>query len=371
MNSFRRLCTLVYKEYCQLKRDGFGLMIGILIPCMLILLIGFGMSLDVKHVPVAVVLEDPSPTVQDMLSFLNGSDYFVPFHVTSMKQATLLMDSRRVDAILCVPANFTESFYRGYGTVQLILYGVETSIATIVGSYIEAGLRQWQQFMASRENPSHMGLAVAVTRQWFNDANTSTWFFIPGLIVLIMTLVGVFLTTMVMAREWERGTLELLFVTPVRPAEIFLSKILPYFCLAAAGFWLCMAAAKFLYRVPIRGSLIIIVLGSAVYMVAALGLGLMISSLVKNQFLACQVALVVSLLPTMMLSGFLFDLRSVPAGIRFVGYILPATYYMDLLKTFFLAGDTWKVISRDCAALVFYALLFTAVSLGITRKKLE
>ena len=198
------------KEYNQLIRDRSSLVIGIVIPIMLILLIGYGMSLDVKNVPVAVVMEDASPTVQDMLSFMDGSDYFDPRYTTSMKDGTEMMNRREVDAIIRVPPNFTENLFRGGSHVQIILWGVDAASARTAESYLEAGLASWQAANASKYMTVSDGLGfVSVTpRQWFNDANTSTWFFIPGLVVLIMTLVGLFLTTMVMAREWERGTLE-------------------------------------------------------------------------------------------------------------------------------------------------------------------
>lgn len=250
MEAFRRISSLVRKEYNQLIRDRSSLVIGIVIPIMLILLIGYGLSLDVKNVPVAVVMEDASPTVQDMLSFMDGSDYFDPRYTTSMKDGTEMMNRREVDAIIRVPPNFTENLFRGGSHVQIILWGVDAASARTAESYLEAGLASWQAANASKYMTVSDGLGfVSVTpRQWFNDANTSTWFFIPGLVVLIMTLVGLFLTTMVMAREWERGTLEALFITPVRPIEILLSKMIPYFGIAAIGFWLCMAAARLLIR---------------------------------------------------------------------------------------------------------------------------
>lgn len=340
---------------------------------MLILLIGYGLSLDVKNVPVAVVMEDASPTVQDMLSFMDGSDYFDPRYTTSMKEGTEMMNRREVDAIIRVPPNFTENLFRGGSHVQIILWGVDAASARTAESYLEAGLASWQAANASKYMTVSDGLGfVSVTpRQWFNDANTSTWFFIPGLVVLIMTLVGLFLTTMVMAREWERGTLEALFITPVRPIEILLSKMIPYFGIAAIGFWLCMAAARYLYGVPVHGSFLMILLGSVIYLIVTLGMGLTISSVIKNQFFACQVSMLVSTLPTVMLSGFIFDLRSAPAVVYAVGHVLPATYYMELLKSLFLAGNDWALIRENCLILGGYAVFFTGLSCVVTKKRLE
>jgi ABC-2 type transport system permease protein len=206
---------------------------------------------------------------------------------------------------------------------------------------------------------------------WFNAANTSTWYLVPGLIVLIMTLVGAFLTALVMAREWERGTLEALFVTPVHPVEILLAKIIPNFCVGMLGLTLCLLAARFLFAVPMEGSLLVIVLASMLYLFVAVGMGLVISSVTKNQFLASQVALLSSFMPSLMLSGFLFDLRNVPLAIQVIGKILPATYFMELIKTLFLAGNVWPLILRDCAILAGYAVLLLSVACAVTRKQLD
>ena len=193
----------------------------------------------------------------------------------------------------------------------------------------------------------------------------------PGLIVIIMTLVGAFLTALIMAREWERGTLEALFVSPVGRPEILLSKIIPYFMLGMAGLLLCLAAARCLFAVPLRGSLVVFLLCSSLYLVVSLGMGLAISSVTRSQFLSCQIALVVSFLPAVILSGFLFDLRSVPLAARIVGNILPAPYSMEMLKTLFLAGNNPVILLRDSAALLVYAVLFMGVAIRFTRKNLD
>ena len=370
----RRLTALIKKEYKQIVRDQSSFIIGVIIPIMMILLVGYGMSLDVKDVPVAVVMQDPSPTVQDMFSFMDGSSYFNPRYVTTYHEGVFLMDDRKVDALVVVPPDFTESLRKGGGHVQIILWGVDPTTAKTAQGYMEAGLAAWQQAHIREYMTSYgtrLGMISVSTRQWYNDANTSTWFFVPGLIVLIMTMVGVFLTTMVMAREWQRGTLESLFVTPVKPLEIVLSKWIPYFFVSMGGFALCMIAARYLFYVPIRGSVLIIILASMIYLLTTLGLGLTISSLLKDQFIACQIALLVSLLPTIMLSGFIFDLKSTPDFINAVGHIMPATYYMELLKTLFLVGNNWGMIVKNCTILIVYGLFFFGLSVVVTKKRLE
>ena len=371
-NFLVRLTAMIKKEFRQLIRDNSSILIGIFLPIILIFIIGYGVTLDVKNVPVAVVLEDTSPTAHDVLSFLNGSEYFTPNYVTSMYEAEKLMSERKVDGILRIPSDFSENLYKQKSSIQLILYGVDSSTATTVKGYIEISIKQWEALNNSAfMNSPSAGNILIENRMWFNDSNSSTWYFIPGLIVLIMTIVGVFLTSLVMAREWERGTLESLFISPIKPLEILLSKMIPYFCTAMIGFSLCLVAARVLFKVPIHGSLLIIIFCSMLYLFVSLGMGLIISSITKNQFLASQVALVVSFLPAMMLTGFLFDLRSVPVFIRNIGQILPATYYLQLLKSLFLGGNNWNLILKNCLILSAYAVFFVSTALKVTKKSLE
>jgi ABC-2 type transport system permease protein len=370
--SWSRVISLTRKEVRQLLRDPGSLALGIGLPIALILIFGFGLSLDVREAPVAVVLEDPSPMAADVVASLELSIYITPTIVASMHDAERLMLARKVDAIVRVPNDFSRRLNAGDATVQLLVHGTEASRATIIRSYVSSALAQWAQRQADRAAviPAP-GTVTIEERLWFNAANTSTWYLVPGLIVLIMTLVGAFLTAMVMAREWERGTLEALFVTPVRPEEILLAKIIPYFMVGMLGLGMCLLAARFLFEVPMYGSLLIILVSSMLYMLVALGIGLVISSVTKNQFLASQLAIISSFMPAMMLSGFLFDLRNVPAVIRLVGHLLPATYFMELIRTLFLAGNVWPLIFKNCAILMGYAVLLLGLARFVTRKKLD
>ena len=371
----RRLAALTVKELRQISRDPSSIMIGLVLPIILILIFGYGLSLDVNNVPIAVVMEHSTPLSRELLSGLNGSRYFSPRYVASMHEAEELLNRREVDAIIRTAGDFDSRFKKGHAEMQLILHGVDSTTATLIGQYTSAAVALRVQSALERAGMknagSGTGSAVVQGRIWFNEAANSTWYLVPGLIVIIMTLVGAFLTALIMAREWERGTLESRFVSPVGRAEILLSKIIPYFLLGMAGLLLCLGAARWLFEVPMRGSLLLFFLSSSLYLVVALGMGLAISSVTRSQFLSCQIAIVVSFLPAVILSGFLFDLRSVPLVARIVGNILPATHYMELLKTLFLAGDNMGIILRDCAALIGYAILFMGVAIRFTRKKLD
>jgi ABC-2 type transport system permease protein len=369
-----RLVALTRKEFRQLLRDASNLAFGILLPIMLILLFGYGLSLDVRNAPVAVVLEDGSPQAREAISGLLLSPYISPVLLGSMREAEQAMVAREIDAIVRLRGDFSSEQAAGRGAVQLILHGADANRARIIGNYVQGALAQAgrrQQDRAGHPAGGAVGQVTIEQRLWFNSANTSTWYLVPGLIVLIMTIVGAFLTALVMAREWERGTLEALFVTPVGPTEILLAKIIPYFCVGMTGLALCLLAARFLFEVPMQGSLLLVIAVSMLYLLVALGLGLVISAVTKSQFLASQFALVLSFMPALMLSGFLFDLRSVPAPIRVVGHLLPATYYIELLKTLFLAGNVWPLIARNSAVLALYALALLGFARFATKKKLD
>ncbi|MDH6168037.1 ABC-2 type transport system permease protein [Variovorax boronicumulans] len=372
-----RLISLTRKEFRQLLRDRSNLAIGILLPMVLILIFGYGMSLDVKNAPVAVVMEDASPTAQEAIAGLQLSPTIEPVLLGSMHEAEELMRERKVDGIVRIPGDFSRALAAGNARVQLIVHGADAGRATIILAYVSGALAQTAVRQADRLGSTSgadappVGRVTVEQRMWFNAANTSTWYLVPGLIVLIMTLVGAFLTALVMAREWERGTLEALFVTPVRPVEILLAKIIPYFGVGMLGLALCLLAARFLFAVPMYGSLFVVVLSSMLYLIVAVSLGLVISSVTRNQFLASQIALIATFMPSMMLSGFLFDLRNVPTAVRVIGHVLPATYFMDLIKTLFLAGDVWPLIWRNCAILLCYAVGLLLVARAVTRKSLD
>ena len=366
----RRVWSLVRKESLQVVRDPSSIAIGIVLPVVLILLFGYGLSLDVTNVPVAIVLEDPSPAATELAASFQLSPYFDAQLMTSMAQAQQLMLARKVDGILRVRPDFSRQLNLGNAEVQILVHGTDANHARIIQVYAQGAIAQWASRQSAEGNAITAGPVTVQSRLWFNEANESRYFLVPGLIVLIMTLIGAFLTSLVVAREWERGTMEAMFVTPVRPDEILLGKTIPYFMLGMIGLALCLLGAKFLFHVPFRGSPMALIGASMLYLLVALAIGLWISSAVKSQFVASQIALLVTFLPAVMLSGFLFDLRSMPALVRVITYILPARYYVALLQTIFLAGDVWAIILPNTAVLVFMTGLFFILTRRVTQKKL-
>jgi ABC-2 type transport system permease protein len=366
----RRVRALIVKETRQVLRDPSSIAIGIVLPVILILLFGFGLSLDVKNVPLAVVLEDSSYDASELIGSFQLSAYFRPQITHSMPAAQALMIEGRVDGIVRIPQDFARRVSAGNAEIQVLVHGGDANRARIIQGYVAGAVATWSARQAA-EGKAVVAEPVGVqTRLWFNDANDSHYFLVPGLIVLVMTLIGGLLTAMVMAREWERGTLEALFVTPVRSDEILLGKTIPYFLLGMIGLLLCVLSAKYLFHVPLRGSFTALLAASTLYVLVALGIGLVISSWVKNQLVASQLTMLATFMPAFMLSGFLFDLRSMPTAIRLLTYALPARYYVALLQTVFLAGDVWWVLIPNAAALAAMVALLALGSRAATRKQL-
>jgi len=358
----RRVWALIKKEVRQVVRDPSSIAIGIVMPVVLILLFGYGMSLDVTNVRVALVLEDPAPAATDLASSFELSPYFAAQRTSSMRHAEQLMLARKVDGIVRIRPDFSRRLSRGDAEVQVLVHGIDANRARIIQNYAQGAIGVWAARRTAQGREVLAGPVQVQNRLWFNEANESRYFLVPGLVVLVMTLIGALLTSLVVAREWERGTIEALFVTPVRPGEILLGKTVPYFVLGMIGLALCLLAAKFLFHVPFRGSVLVLTGVSMLYLLVALALGLLISSTFKSQFVASQITILVTFLPAVMLSGFLFDLRSLPAAVQFIPYLLPARYYVTLLQTIFLVGDVWAVILPNAIVLaaMMTALLWLA-----------
>jgi len=369
-NKVQRIAALVRKESYQLFRDPSSVAIGIVMPAILVLLFGYGLSLDVMNVPVAIVLENASPDARALASSFQLSPYFNAHLVSSMPAAEQAMIAHKVNGIVLIRSDFSRNLALGNGNVQVLVHGTDANTARIVEGYAQGALAQWAALRSAQGEPISAAPIALRSRLWFNEADDSHYFLVPGLIVLVMTLIGAFLTALVVAREWERGTFEALFVTPVRTGEILLGKTIPYFFMGLIGLSLCILGGVFLFHVPLRGSVWILIIVSMLYLLIALAIGLVISSLTKSQLVASQLALLATFLPAMMLSGFLFDLRSMPAPVRAITYILPARYYVALLQTLFLAGDIWAVILPNALVLAGMATALMILAGSSMHKKL-
>ncbi len=367
-----RLRGLLRKEFLQILRDPSSIAIAFLLPVVLLLIFGYGVSLDAEHVPIALVVEQPSTDTASFTGGFQQSRYFAPIFMRNLHEAETALMQRRVDAIVHLRSNFARQLRQpGGAPVQVIVNGVDANTARLILGYVQGVWQRWLQQQARARGQTLQAPVQVETRIWFNSELRSRNFLVPGLIAIIMTLIGALLTALVMAREWERGTMEALLVTPVTMAEVLLGKVLPYFALGTGGMALSVAMGVWLFGVPLRGSLVLLFAASSLFLLAALGMGLLISTVTKNQFVAGQVAIIATFLPAFILSGFIFDIGSMPRVVQGITYLLAARYFVAILQTLFLAGNVWSVLVPNGLALVLLAAFFLGVSRRKLRKRLE
>lgn len=369
----RRLLGLVRKESLQILRDPSSIAIAFLMPVVLLLLFGYGVSLNAKHIPIALVADAPDMQTAALFGAFDHSIYFNPQQAPNLKTAEQWLQNRRVDAIVHLPSDFTAKLNKpaDQAPVQVIVNGVDANQARLTQAYIEASWQNWLAGRATKAGHTPTQAVQMASRIWFNPELRSRDYLVPGLIAVIMTLIGALLTALVMAREWERGTLEALMVTPVRLNEIVLGKLIPYFVLGMGGMALSVAMAVWLFQVPFLGSLWLLTLTSAIFLLTALGMGLFISIMAKNQFVASLIAIITTFLPAFMLSGFIFDIGSMPGWLQNLTYLVSARYFVVILHTLFLAGDVGSVIWPNTLAMLAIAVFFIGASSRKISKSLE
>jgi len=367
-----RLRGLVRKEFLQIRRDPSSIAIAFLMPVILLLLFGYGVSLDADHVPIAVVADQPTADTADFTAALTNSKYFDTTTFGTMRAAEDAVMAGDVKGIVHLRTDFGRDLRSAGGApIQVIVNGVDANTGRIIIGYVQGAWATWLQRQAQARGEELDQPVALEQRVWFNSELRSRNFIVPGLIAIIMTLIGALLTAMVMAREWERGTMEALMVTPVSMRELLLGKLIPYFVLGMGGMALSVAMALFLFGVPLRGSLLLLAATSALFMLVALGMGLLISILAKNQFVAGQAALVVTFLPAFILSGFIFDIGSMPGVVQAITHVIAARYFVAILQTVFLAGNVWPVVLANSGALAVLAAIFFAAIARRARKRLE
>jgi ABC-2 type transport system permease protein len=367
-----RLRGLIRKEFYQILRDPSSIAIAFLLPVVLLLVFGYGVSLDAEYVPVALVVEQPGADTASFTSGFEQSRYFKPVFMRDMHEAQQALMSRQVSAIVHLRANFARQLRQPDGApIQVIVNGVDANTGRLILGYVQGVWQKWLQRQAQEKGQTLNVPVQLQTRVWFNSELRSRNFLVPGLIAIIMTLIGALLTALVMAREWERGTMEALMVTPVTMREVLVGKLVPYFILGMGGMALSVAMGVWLFGVPLRGSVWVLFGTAALFLLAALGMGLLISTVAKNQFVAGQVAIIATFLPAFILSGFIFDIGSMPMVVQWLTYILAARYFVAMLQTIFLAGNVWSVILPNALALAVMAAFFLGVSRRKLRKRLE
>jgi len=370
---WQQLAAVMIKEAKQVVRDPSSWIIAVVLPLTFLFLFGYGISLDTTVVKIAVVREDDSRDAQDFAAALTSSRWFLVVPALDRRSGERLLQDQSVKAVVIIPAQFGRFMHAQTTSaqVQVLVDGAEPNTANFVHGYVNA---IWSDFLASRARQQGKGLTPPVdveVRYWYNANAESRWFLIPGSMTVIMTLLGTLLTSLVIAREWERGTLEALYATPLTRGQILIGKTLPYFLLAMVSMLVCVLTALILFHLPLRGSLLALALVSAVFLVPALGQGLLISVTMKSQMAAAQLGLMTGFMPAMMLSGFLFDIHSMPAWLRLITLAIPARYMNISLQTVFLAGDIWAVLLPNMLFMLVVGAVFFGLSWWRLHKRLD
>lgn len=362
-----RLKALVRKEFFQIIRDPSSILISLVLPLLLMFLYGYGLSLDLNHLKMGLVVEDSSPEAQSLVRAFTDSRYF---STKIVRHRFELMDDLMrgyIRGMIVIPSYFTAFKYRPdkIAPIQVIADGSETNTASFVANYAQGAEQKWLQIEAISNDQRDLAKIQLLPRYWYNEQLESRNFLLPGSLAIIMTLIGTLLTALVVSREWERGTMEALMSTPVNINELVLGKLIPYFVMGMFSMTLSVLVTTLYYQVPFRGSYLVLALVSSVFLLGALGTGLLISTLAKNQVIASQMAIVTGFLPSYMLSGFIFEISSMPEYIQVITWIVPARYFVECLQTLFLVGNVWPLILKN----LFIMALFATIIFAITARK--
>ena len=369
-----RIRGLARKEVKQILRDPSAILIAFLLPIVLILVNGFGISFDARHMKLAVVTAAPDEMVRGLTQALAASPYLDPRSEPDMVAAEQAMARGEVRGILVAREDFGWRLrLRGASPAPLALdiNATDPNTARLLDGYVSGALATWLAGEASERRLRVPGGVELQHRFWFNPELRSADAIVPGIIAMIMTMSGTLLTALIVSREWERGTMESMLASPATMAELIFAKLGCYFVLGMGSMFLSLLLAVTLFEMPFRGSLVALVPTAALFMIFALGLGLFISTIARNQFVASQAAFLTTMLPAMMLSGMLYDIASMPYWLQVITYAVPARYLVSILQTLFLAGDVWPVLLPNMAALAVAACLAVSATLAVTRRRLD
>jgi ABC-2 type transport system permease protein len=375
-----RILAIARKETIQIRRDPRSLLIALLMPIMQMILLGYGISLDAKRIPVYAYDREGSQDSQAFLKHFQASQYFdLVKTVNNYRDLTYAIDSDRCKLGVVIPFDFSERLRdAGKTSVQVIVDGTDDNTANLATGYAQAVIAQYssdvQLQWIGRQGLAGLAAGAPLTveaRTWFNEDLESRNFIIPGVIALVMALVGALLTSLTIAREWERGTMEQLISTPITGHELMLGKLLPYFVIGMADAALCFVMGVWWFQVPFRGTLFTLFFTTALFLVVVLGIGFMISTAIRNQLGASIIALLVTLLPTSMLSGYTFPIDQMPPVVRAITYAVYSRYYVTILKAVFLKGVGVKALAGSVIALTLYAMTVGYFSLRAFHKTLD
>ncbi len=375
---WNRIVAMMRKEAIQIRRDPRSLTIVVAMPVLLMLVFGYGVSLDTKHIPTCIFDRDNSPASRELAARFRASEYFrVVQRVDNYRDLTKAIDAGRARLAIVIPTDFEQRLGQGGPVaVQAIVDATDDNTANLGISYSEGVIRAFSDHV-QLDWREHYGLpttgpALRVDeRTWFNEDLESSVFIVPGVIAIVMAVVGTFLTSLTIAREWERGTMEQLISTPVTPLEILVGKLTPYFAIGMADTALCAGMAVTFFHVPFRGNWGLLLVSSALFLLVVLTLGYFLSVAAKTQLAASQLALVATFMPAFLLSGFLYPIEQMPMALRWFTHIIPARYYVALVKALFLKGAPAAWLRPELEALAIFALVLGAAATTIFRKRLD
>jgi ABC-2 type transport system permease protein len=376
--SLTRLLAVARKEVLQILRDTRSLAIVVVMPITLMLLFGYGVNLDLKQLPVFVYDQDGSQQSQDLLKRFQNTRYFhIVRAVDNIPAIEHALDSGEAKMGIVIPWNFSQRLSQGGAVqVQALVDATDDNSANVLMGYAQGVVQGystsiqigWLQARGLTLQPVPINIA---TRTWYNEDLESSAFIIPGVLALVMSVIGAFLTSLTIAREWERGSMEQLISTPVTAMEIMLGKLTPYFVLGMIDVAVCAVLAIAWFHVPFRGSYITLAFSSALFLVAVLLLGFVISVVAKSQLAASQIALIITFLPAFLLSGFLFSIEQMPVALQVITRIFPARYYVTLLKKIFLKGTPAAMLTADLLPLAGFTVALAIVATRSFHKRLE
>jgi ABC-2 type transport system permease protein len=372
-----RLIAVIRKETLQIRRDLASLLITVTMPLLLMLAFGYGVRFDVKHIPVYVYDRAGNQQSQDFLKHFQASEYFrIVKAVDDYPALIQALDSGACRLAIVIPVDFSEQLGAGGPVaVQALVDATDNNTANISLSYSEAVVQSYNQRLrldwshrhGLRTVPSPLSVDI---RTWFNENLESTANIVPGVIAIIMAVIGSFLTSLTVAREWERGTMEQLVSTPITPLELMIGKLVPYFVIGLVDTALCAAVAIRWFEVPFRGQWTVLFLSCTLFLIVVLSLGYVISVVAKSQLAASQAALIATFLPAFLLSGFLYPVDQMPAATQLITYLIPARYFMTILRDVFLKGTSLPFLMDDLLALALFSAILTILATRVFRKKL-
>jgi ABC-2 type transport system permease protein len=368
----RRLLAIARKETIQLKRDTRSLLLAFLLPVLLLVLFGYAITWDVDHIAMAVLDQDPSARSRDLLDRFESSGYFeIVTRLRTPQEVDALLRASRAQIVLVIPPDFSRDLDGGRrAQLQAIVDGSDANTATIALAYAEAIVRSFAQSTRTQVTLWQPPVQTQ-TRVWFNEELRSRNMIVPGLVAVIMMIIAAMLTSLTIAREWERGTMEQLASTPVSRFEVVLGKLLPYLVIGLVDVLVVSVLGVLLFRVPFRGQPWLLMLLSFFFLAGSLGLGMFISAVARSQLLATQMAMIITFLPAFLLSGFMFAIEVMPRPLQLVTFVVPARYFLVVTRGIFLKGVGIPILYADAVLMVLFAFLGLTLASRNFRKELE